>query len=61
VTALIAVPPDADAATIVGEAEALWRAGAATIVARSTTTEPLRWLEQSWAPAMPALAGIGEG
>jgi F420-dependent oxidoreductase-like protein len=58
VTALIALPEDADADTIVREVEALAAAGTQAIVIRSTGPEPSRWLEETWAPVMPRLAEI---
>jgi F420-dependent oxidoreductase-like protein len=58
VTALFAVPDDADSDTIVREAEAMAGAGAHSIVARSTGPQPSRWLEETWAPVVPKLAAI---
>jgi F420-dependent oxidoreductase-like protein len=58
VTALIAVPDDADADTIVREVESLAAAGTQAIVIRSTGPEPSRWLEETWAPVVPRLAEI---
>jgi len=59
VTALIGVPEDADRDTILREVEALATAGAQAIVVRSTGPEPSKWLEETWGPVIPALAGIG--
>jgi F420-dependent oxidoreductase-like protein len=59
VTALIGVPEDADRNTILREVEALAAAGVQAIVVRSTGPEPSKWLEETWGPVVPALAGIG--
>jgi alkanesulfonate monooxygenase SsuD/methylene tetrahydromethanopterin reductase-like flavin-dependent oxidoreductase (luciferase family) len=59
VTALFAVPDEADADEVVREAEAMANAGAHAIVVRSTGPEPRRWLEETWAPVIPKLATIG--
>jgi len=59
VTALIGVPEDADRDTILREVEALAAAGVQAIVVRSTGPEPSKWLEETWGPVVPALAGIG--
>jgi F420-dependent oxidoreductase-like protein len=58
VTTLINVPDDADAETIIGEAEVLAAVGVHTIMAGSTGPEPARWLEEVWAPVVPRLAAI---
>jgi F420-dependent oxidoreductase-like protein len=59
VTALINVADDADPDTILAEAEALGAVGVQTVMARSTTHEPVRWLEDVWGPVIPRLATIG--
>jgi F420-dependent oxidoreductase-like protein len=59
VTALIAVPDDAQTDAILREAEALAAAGAQTIVVRSTGPAPSQWLEETWGPVVSALANIG--
>jgi hypothetical protein len=59
VTTLINVADDADPDTILAEAEALGAVGVQTIMARSTTAEPARWLEEVWGPVIPRLATIG--
>ncbi len=59
VTVLANVPEDAGADAIVRGAEALAAAGADTVVARSTGPDPSRWLEETWGPVVPRLAGIG--
>lgn len=59
VTALVTVPEDAGADTIVREAESMAKAGAHTIVIRSTGPEPRRWLEETWGPVVPVLTTIG--
>ena len=59
VTVLANVPEDAGADAIVRDAEALAAAGADTVVARSTGPDPSRWLEETWGPVVPRLAGIG--
>jgi F420-dependent oxidoreductase-like protein len=61
VTALANVPEDAGTDAIVREAEALAAAGADTVVARSTSSDPSAWLEETWGPVVPRLAGIGRG
>ncbi len=59
VTALIGVPEDADRDTILREVAALATAGVQAIVVRSTGREPSKWLEETWGPVVPTLAGIG--
>jgi hypothetical protein len=59
VTALINVDDFADPETILAEANALGAVGVQTIMARSTTPEPARWLEEVWGPVIPRLAAIG--
>jgi alkanesulfonate monooxygenase SsuD/methylene tetrahydromethanopterin reductase-like flavin-dependent oxidoreductase (luciferase family) len=59
VTALINVADDADPDTILAEAEALGAVGVQTVMARSTTHEPVRWLEDVWGPVIPRRATIG--
>ncbi len=61
VTALAHVPEDAGTDAIVREVEALAAVGADTVVARSTGSDPSRWLEETWGPVVPRLAGIGRG
>jgi F420-dependent oxidoreductase-like protein len=58
VTALVAVPDDADPGSILREATALRAAGVDAMVARSTGPQPSRWLEETWGPAMAELAGV---
>jgi F420-dependent oxidoreductase-like protein len=59
VTALVGVAEDADRDTILREVEALAAAGTQAIVVRSTGPEPSKWLEETWGPLVPALAGVG--
>ncbi len=59
VTALIGVAEDADRDTILREVEALAAVGTQAIVVRSTGPEPSKWLEETWGPVVPALAGVG--
>jgi F420-dependent oxidoreductase-like protein len=59
VTALIGVPDDADPATILSEARALQAVGVDAIVVRATGEDPSRWLESTWGPVVPELAGLG--
>jgi F420-dependent oxidoreductase-like protein len=59
VTALINVDDYADPDTILAEAETLGAVGVQTIMARSTTPEPAKWLEEVWGPVVPRLASIG--
>jgi F420-dependent oxidoreductase-like protein len=58
VTALIMIADDADADTILREAEALRSAGVDSIVVRSTGSEPSRWLETTRGPVVPRLASL---
>jgi F420-dependent oxidoreductase-like protein len=58
VTTFLGVPDDADVDTIVREAEALGAVGVHTVMARSTSRDPVRWLEEVWGPAKPKLEGI---
>ena len=59
VTASLMIPDDANADTVLREAEALGALGVHTVVARSDGPEPRRWLEERWAPLIPRLAAIG--
>jgi F420-dependent oxidoreductase-like protein len=59
VTTLVMVPDDAHPDTIVRNAEELSAVGVHTIMARSTSPEPSRWLEEVWGPVIPRLADIG--
>jgi F420-dependent oxidoreductase-like protein len=59
VTALMAIADDAAPDTILREAEAFSGAGVDAIVIRSTGPEPVRWLEETWAPVVPRLESIG--
>ncbi len=59
VTASIDVPDDAGPDEILRKADALAAAGVHTVVARSIGPEPARWLETTWAPVVPRLAGLG--
>jgi F420-dependent oxidoreductase-like protein len=59
VTAFSNLPDDADVGAVMNEAEALSAVGVNTVIARSTGPDPIRWLEQRWAPVVPRLAGIG--
>ncbi len=59
VTALINVVDNADADTILAEAESLGAVGVQTVMARSTTPEPAQWLEEVWGPVVPRLATVG--
>jgi F420-dependent oxidoreductase-like protein len=59
VTGFLETPDDADADTVLREAEALSEVGVQTLVIRSTGPEPRRWLEERWGPLVPRLAGIG--
>jgi F420-dependent oxidoreductase-like protein len=61
VTALMNVPDDANPDTILAEAESLAAVGVQTVMARSTTPEPVRWLEEVWGPVVPRLATVGPG
>jgi hypothetical protein len=53
------VAEDADRDTILREVEALAAVGTQAIVVRSTGPEPSKWLEETWGPVVPALAGVG--
>jgi F420-dependent oxidoreductase-like protein len=59
VTALAMVPEDAGADAIVKAAEAYAGVGVHTLVVRSTQADPVRWLEETWGPVVPALAALG--
>jgi F420-dependent oxidoreductase-like protein len=59
VTALMNVAEDAGADTIMAEADALAAVGVQTVMARSTTSDPARWLEEVWGPVIPRLATLG--
>jgi F420-dependent oxidoreductase-like protein len=59
VTALIGVADDADPDTILAAADSLGAVGVQTVMARSTTREPAKWLEEIWGPVIPQLATIG--
>jgi F420-dependent oxidoreductase-like protein len=59
VTALVAIPDDATADTILREAQGYSVAGVDAIVTRSTGPEPTRWLEETWAAVLPRLDSIG--
>ena len=58
ITALIALPEDADADAIVRETERMAGAGASAVVIRATGPDPTRWLEETWGPVLPKVAGI---
>jgi F420-dependent oxidoreductase-like protein len=58
VTAALNVPEDADADTILREAEALAKAGVVTVVLRSIGPEPAAWLERVYGPVLTRLASI---
>jgi len=59
VTALAMVPEDAGADAIVKAAEAYADVGVQTLVIRSAQADPVRWLEETWGPVVPALAAMG--
>jgi F420-dependent oxidoreductase-like protein len=59
VTALIGVPDDASPDAIVREAEAFSEAGVNAIVIRSAGPDPVRWLQETWAPVVPRLKSVG--
>ena len=59
VTALTGLPEEAGSDAIVREAEEFAAAGVQALVVRSTGPEPSRWLEETWGPVVPRLAGIG--
>lgn len=59
VTALVGTADDATPDAILREAEAFSAAGVDAIVIRSAGSEPVRWLEETWAPVVPRLASIG--
>jgi F420-dependent oxidoreductase-like protein len=58
VTVLAQVPEDGGADAILRTAEAMAAAGAQAIVVRSTGPEPVKWLEQTWAPVVERLNAI---
>jgi len=59
VTALVMVADDAEPDVILTQAEALSAVGVHTITARSTGTDPTRWLEEVWGPVIAKLGDIG--
>jgi alkanesulfonate monooxygenase SsuD/methylene tetrahydromethanopterin reductase-like flavin-dependent oxidoreductase (luciferase family) len=61
VTAGFTVADDADLDTILAQAEALEAVGVQTIVASSATAEPVKSLEDLWAPVIQRLGTIGTG
>ena len=61
VTAQINVAEEADPDTILAAAEALGSVGVHTVVARSAGAQPVKWLEEVWAPVVPRIATIGSG
>lgn len=61
VTALAMVAEDTGADDILRQAEAFAGAGVQAIVIRSTGPDPVRWLQEAWAPVVPRLAAIGTG
>src|ERR1700728_1657556 len=61
VTALVMVADDAEPDVILTQAEALSAVGVHTITARSTGTDPSRWLEEVWGPVIAKLGDIGGG
>lgn len=59
VTALVGTPDDATPDAILREAEDFSAVGVDAIVIRSAGSEPVQWLEKTWAPLVPRLASIG--
>jgi F420-dependent oxidoreductase-like protein len=59
VTALMTIADDVPPDIILREAEAFSAVGVDAIVIRSTGPEPTRWLEDTWAAAVPRLESIG--
>jgi F420-dependent oxidoreductase-like protein len=59
VTALVGTADDATPDAILREAEAFSAVGVDAIVIRSTGSEPVRWLQETWAPVVARLASIG--
>jgi len=49
-------PADIEVTALIAVAD---EARPATVVARSTGADPVRWLEQTWAPVVPELAALG--
>jgi F420-dependent oxidoreductase-like protein len=58
VTSLVSVDDYAGPDTILAEVEALAAVGVQTVMARSTTPGPAKWLEEVWGPVIPRLATI---
>jgi F420-dependent oxidoreductase-like protein len=58
VTTLVEVAEDADADSILVQAEALGAVGVHTIMARGSGAEPARWLEEVWGPVMSELEAV---
>ena len=57
-TALIGVADDADADAILREAASLRAIGVDAIVVRAAGEDPSGWLESTWGPVIPELAGL---
>ncbi|HLI55513.1 MAG TPA: LLM class F420-dependent oxidoreductase [Actinomycetota bacterium] len=58
VTAMTTVTEDAGPDAILANAEAMAAAGVETVMARSTSTDPLRWLDEAWAPVIDRVRAI---
>lgn len=58
VTAFINIDDSQGADEILAASESLGAVGVETIVAMLTTPDPVRWLEEVWAPVVPRLASI---
>jgi F420-dependent oxidoreductase-like protein len=57
VTALVADEPGMGPDDILEAVESLAAVGVHTVIARSTTPDPARWLEEVWGPVIPRLKG----
>jgi F420-dependent oxidoreductase-like protein len=57
VTALVADEPGMGPDDILEAVESLAAVGVQTVIARSTTPDPARWLEEVWGPVIPRLKG----
>jgi F420-dependent oxidoreductase-like protein len=58
-TALVADEPGVGPDDLLATVESLAAVGVQTVIARSSSAEPSRWLEEVWGPVIPRLSNIG--